>query len=180
MESADNSGNSFNMRVKIRRAGDADFDGIWEIFKEVVDAGETYPQTSDIGREEAYRLLLADPTATYVAVDQGRVVGMYYLEPNQPGRGAHVGHAGYAVARDARGRGVGRALGRHSLTEARRRGFLAMQFNLVVATNEASVALWQGLGFTVAGTLPKAFRHRELGLVDALVMYRLLDDLPGA
>lgn len=168
------------MAVEIRRAREADFDAIWEIFREVVDAGETYPQTSDLSREEAHRLLMADPTATFVALDHGRVVGMYYLEPNQPGRGAHVGHAGYAVARDARGRGVGRALGRHSLDEARRRGFLALQFNLVVATNEASVALWRSLGFTIAGTLPKAFRHRELGLVDALVMYRLLADPPGA
>ena len=36
-------------------------------------------------------------------------------------------------------------------------------------------ALWKKLGFAIVGTLPKAFRHRELGLVDAYVMYRFLD-----
>ncbi len=74
-------------------------------------------------------------------------------------------------------------MGRHSLVEARRLGFLAMQFNYVVSTNSAAVALWQKLGFSIVGTLPKAYRHERLGYVDALVMYQLLSDpdtWPGA
>ncbi|MBV9970547.1 MAG: GNAT family N-acetyltransferase, partial [Xanthobacteraceae bacterium] len=57
---------------------------------------------------------------------------------------------------------------------ARRRGYLAMQFNFVVASNEGAVALWKSLGFEVIGQVPQAFRHPALGLVDALVMYRAL------
>jgi hypothetical protein len=34
--------------------------------------------------------------------------------------------------------------------------------------------LWQSLDFVIVGTLPKVFRHRELGLVDAFVMHRFL------
>jgi hypothetical protein len=49
-----------------------------------------------------------------------------------------------------------------------------MQFNLVVATNEPSVKLWQSLGFQIVGTLPGAFRHRTLGFVDAYVMFKEL------
>jgi ribosomal protein S18 acetylase RimI-like enzyme len=53
-------------------------------------------------------------------------------------------------------------------------GFRAMQFNLVVSTNERAVRLWQRLGFATVGTLPGAFRHRELGFVDAFVMFKTL------
>lgn len=166
------------LEVNVRRADEADFDQVLEIFREVVSTGDTYPFTPDISREEVHRLLMEGPTRCYVAVEGARVLGAYYLEPNQPGLGSHVGHAGYMVAAAVRGRGIGRALGEHSLREARRLGFEAMQFNLVVATNRPSVALWRSLGFTVVGTLPKAFRHHELGLVDALVMYRFLSDQP--
>ena len=74
----------------------------------------------------------------------------------------------------AQGRGAGRAMGQHCLNEARNAGYLAMQFNFVVSTNTAGVVLWKQLGFDVVGSLPKAFRHRRLGYVDAYVMYRLL------
>jgi ribosomal protein S18 acetylase RimI-like enzyme len=72
---------------------------------------------------------------------------------------------------------VGRTLGLHCLREARRAGFQSMQFNLVVSTNQAAIALWQKLGFSIVGTLPKVFRHRERGDVDAYVMHRFLDDI---
>jgi ribosomal protein S18 acetylase RimI-like enzyme len=78
------------------------------------------------------------------------------------------------TAPEARGRGIARAMAQHSLEEARRRGFTAMQFNFVVASNEPAVRLWRDLGFAEAGRLPQAFRHPRLGLVDALVMYRML------
>ena len=75
------------------------------------------------------------------------------------------------------GQGVGRTMGLHCLREARRAGFEAMQFNFVVSTNTGAVELWKKLGFKVVGTLPKVFRHRELGHVDAYVMHRFLDDI---
>jgi hypothetical protein len=45
-----------------------------------------------------------------------------------------------------------------------------MQFHLVVSTNTAGIRCWQRNGFEVVGTLPGAFRHRQLGDVDAQVM----------
>jgi GNAT superfamily N-acetyltransferase len=80
------------------------------------------------------------------------------------------------VAPDARGQGIGRAMGEHCLCEARRLGFLAMQFNFVVSTNESAVRLWRQLGFEIVGTLPGAFRHPTKGFVDVHVMFRSLDD----
>jgi L-amino acid N-acyltransferase YncA len=78
------------------------------------------------------------------------------------------------VAPDAFGGGVGAAMGEHSLGEARRAGFRAMQFNAVVSTNARAVALWRRLGFAVVGTVPGAFAHREHGYVDLLIMHRVL------
>jgi ribosomal protein S18 acetylase RimI-like enzyme len=64
----------------------------------------------------------------------------------------------------------------HCLTEARRIGFRAMQFNFVVSTNASAIRLWQQLGFRTVGTLPGAFRHPEKGYVDVYVMFRSLVD----
>jgi len=63
----------------------------------------------------------------------------------------------------------------HSLEEARRLGFRAMQFNFVVETNETAISLWRQLGFAIIGTTPGAFRHPERGLVDAHIMFRSLE-----
>ena len=158
----------------VRRATPQDEEAIWQIFGQVVAAGDTYPYAPDTGREEALRLWLEVPRATYVAEIGGEVVGTYYIKDNQPGLGSHVCNCGYMVRSSARGRGVGRAMGTHSLDVARRLGYRGMQYNLVVATNRPSLALWRKMGFEIVGTLPGAFDHAELGLVDAHVMYRTL------
>src|SRR3546814_3874644 len=99
---------------------------------------------------------------------------MYKFGANYPGLGSHVASATYIVRPAAQGKGIGRALVQHSLSRAKNDGFMAMQFNYVVSSNAPAVELYKKLGFTIAGTLPKAFRHQQLGLVDAYVMYRFL------
>ena len=159
--------------LNIRPAIDADFAFIWPIFREVVQAGDTYAYAPHTSESEAKKIWLDAPLASYVGILDGVVVGTYYLKANQPGLGAHVCNAGYMVSAALRGRGVGRSLCLHSQEEAVRLGFRAMQFNLVVSTNPA-VKLWQALGFATVGTLPGAFEHKNLGFVDALVMYKWL------
>ena len=101
-------------------------------------------------------------------------VGTYILRPNQSGPGSHVANAGFMVAPEAQGHGVGRAMGEHCLTTAAELGFRAMQFNFVVSTNTHAVKLWQQLAFRIVGTLPGAFRHPTAGFVDVFVMFREL------
>jgi ribosomal protein S18 acetylase RimI-like enzyme len=161
-------------RVQVRPTRPADHDAIWEIFREVVAPGDTYAFAPDTSREEALWLWVVTSHASFVAESEGDILGSYFLRPNQPGLGAHVANAGYMVAGRARGRGVARAMCEHSLAEARRLGYRAMQFNFVVATNASAVHLWESMGFEVVGRLPGAFRHASLGYVDALVMYRRL------
>jgi L-amino acid N-acyltransferase YncA len=163
--------------MKIRVAAEPDHDPIWKIFRAVVASGDTFAIDPDISREEALAYWFGADTQTYVAESAGRVVGTYILRPNQSGGGSHVANAAFMVAPDARGRGVGRAMGEHCLSEARRLDFRAMQFNFVVATNESAVRLWQDLGFKIVGTLAGAFRHPEKDYIDVYVMYRpLLED----
>jgi len=158
----------------IRPAGAADWAAIWPIFAAVVARGDSYTFAPDTPEPEARRLWMGPGLAIYVAELDGEAVGTYVLKANQPGLGAHVANAGYMVRPDRFGRGIGAAMCAHSLTEARSAGFAAMQFNAVVSTNTRAIALWQRFGFTIVGTVPKAFRHRELGDVDLHVMHRFL------
>ncbi|HEU0273770.1 MAG TPA: GNAT family N-acetyltransferase [Candidatus Udaeobacter sp.] len=160
--------------MKIRLATNTDHDAIWKIFHEVVAAGDTYAIDPNISRKEALQYWCGKNTNVYVAESGGRTVGTYMLRPNQFGGGSHVANAGFMVAPEARGQGVGRAMGEHCLSEACRLAFRAMQFNFVVSTNEPAIRLWEQLGFEIVGTLPGAFRHPEKGEVNVYVMYRSL------
>jgi len=160
--------------MRIRPATAQDDDAIWRVIGPVIRAGETYALPADWSRDDALRYWRAPGHAVFVAEDNGAVVGTYYLHANQRGGGAHVANCGYVTAAEATGRGVAGAMCAHSLDVARTRGFRAMQFNLVVATNERAIRLWERCGFAVVGRLPGAFQHPRLGFVDALVMYRTL------
>jgi len=163
--------------MDIRQATATDFEAMWHIFRSAIATGDALP-FSDGFSAETFRTHWFTSQTAYVAVVESRVVGMYKMGANYPDRGSHVASATYAVLPAAQGKGIGQALVNHSLATARSEGFMAMQFNYVVSTNTPAVALYKKLGFVVAGTLPKAFKHRDLGLVDAYVMYRFLEP-PG-
>lgn len=163
-----------NSTVAIRPAAPADDDAIWAILEPIFRAGETYPIPRDISRADALAYWRTPGHAVFVAEQSGALAGTYYLRANNRGSGAHVANCGYMVASEASGRGVARAMCAHSLDMARERGFAAMQFNFVVASNERAIRLWQACGFETVGRLPQAFRHPRLGPVDALVMMRMV------
>jgi len=160
--------------LTLRAAHSGDLDAIWAIFEPVLRTGETYSLPRNMGREEALAYWLSSSHEIFVAVDNDQVVGTYYLRPNQRGGGSHVANCGYMTAAAATGRGVARAMCAHSLEQAKRRGFRAMQFNFVVGTNERAVRLWQSFGFEIVGRLPEAYLHPVVGYTDAFVMYRAL------
>jgi L-amino acid N-acyltransferase YncA len=163
--------------MQIRRAIAADFPAMWPIFEAVVATGDTYVFAPDSSREDAYEYFFGAGVTSWVAEIDGRIVGMYKLIANQRGLGSHVANASFMVSPAAHGGGIGKTMAVHCLAEARKAGFLAMQFNFVVSTNDAAVALWKALGFSIVGTLPRAFDHRKLGHVDAYVMHRFLADI---
>jgi ribosomal protein S18 acetylase RimI-like enzyme len=158
----------------IRPATAMDHDAVWTILEPMLRAGETYALPSDMTRDDALAYWFRDGNDVFVAESGTRVVGTYTLRPNQSGGGRHVANCGYVTATDAQGRGVARAMLEHSLVEATRLGYRAMQFNFVVSTNERAVTTWRAYGFEVVGRLPGAFEHPRHGYVDALVMFRAL------
>ena len=162
--------------IDIRPMTAADFERFWPTFHAVAAARQTYAYDPALTFEQARHLWLELPLHTLVAEADGVLLGSYYLKANAAGPGSHVSNCGYMVTEAARGKGVARLMCEHSQQLARDSGFLAMQFNSVVASNEVAVALWQKLGFEVVGRLPKAYRHAELGLVDCLVMYKWLGE----
>jgi len=187
--------------MRIRAATDADRDAAWNIFHEIIAAGDTYAFDPQMSREEALAYWFRADTLTFVAEDDREsigeadsflrtampsptgemknrlIVGAYILQPHQAGLGSHLANAAFMVAPDAQGSGVGREMAEHCLDQARRMGFRAVQFNFVVSTNAPAIHLWEQLGFKIVGTLPGAFHHPEKGYVDVYVLYRsLLDD----
>jgi ribosomal protein S18 acetylase RimI-like enzyme len=160
--------------MQIRLARPDDRDAIWRVLQPTIRAGETYALPTDMSEADALAYWTGPDRETFVAEEDGVILGTYYLRPNQLGGGAHVANCGYVTAPDATGRGVARRMCEHSLDQARDRGFRAMQFNFVVASNERAVRLWRSLGFETVGRLPLAFLHPRFGYTDAFVMFRSL------
>jgi len=160
----------------IRKADiERDYDGVWEIFLDVISRGDVFSFLPETPKSDLKKLWFADNMDTFVAVDNsGKIVGSYYVKPNQPGLGSHIANGGYMVHPEEKGKGIGRLLCQHSIDFAREKGYLGMQFNMVVSTNASAVKLWKSFGFSIIGTIPQAFRHQKLGLVDAYIMYKTL------
>ena len=158
----------------IRPAATADAPAIWRILEPTLRAGETYPLPLDMSEAAALAYWHQPAHEVFVAESAGAVAGTYYLRANSAAGGAHVANCGYMTGPWAWGKGIARAMCLHSFGRARERGFRAMQFNLVISTNERAVRLWQSCGMEIVGRLGEAFHHPRLGYVDALVMYRKL------
>ncbi len=166
---------SVHTAVLIRPILPADWASVWPLLHSTFQSGDTYAFATDSTEAEIHRAWVELPAATFVACNSnGQVLGTYYLKANQPGLGSHVCNCGYVVSPKAQGQGVAAAMCRHSQAQAVKLGFRAMQFNLVASSNLRAIRLWQRLGFAVIGTLPGAFRHSQLGYIDALMMYKTL------
>ena len=160
--------------MKIRKATQADYDQVWEIFKTVKSTGDTYVFDPNTAKEDLQKHWFADYMDTFVVEEQGKILGTYIIKPNQIDFGNHIANCSYMVSPNAQGKGVGKLLCEHSLAFGKEKGYRAIQFNIVVSTNIAAVKLWQKYGFQIIGTTPEAFRHQSLGLVDAYIMYKRL------
>jgi GNAT superfamily N-acetyltransferase len=157
-----------------RQAETADHDALWHMLKPVIRAGETYALETDLDRAGALAFWCAPHHEVWLAEIEGAPLGIYYMCANKPGPGAHVANCGYVTHPDAQGRGIARAMLQHSLDRARLRGFLAMQFNAVVATNARALETWLRAGFEQTGVNRASFRLPSGDLVDTCILYRAL------
>lgn len=160
--------------IHIRKSNSTDANEIWEILKAIIQEGDSFAFSPQSTRDEMLDYWFSSSKFTYTAMLDGKIVGTFFIQDNQPGLGSHIANAGYATSPKAYGQGIGKQMGIFSLEEARRLGYKAMQFNIVVKTNERAVKLWENIGFKIIGEIPEAFEHRFLGLVNAYIMYQKL------
>ena len=160
--------------AEIRIALEEDFDQIWEIFHQIVSAGDTYAIHINTNKKEAHQIWIEQPQKTYVCVEKNKVLGTYYIKQNHGGGGGHVCNCGYMVDMESGGKGLGTMMCKHSQIIAKELGYKAMQFNLVLSSNKHAVSLWTKLGFDIVGKIPNAFDHPKIGYVDALIMHKCL------
>jgi L-amino acid N-acyltransferase YncA len=162
------------MSVNIRKAGVADQEAIWSIIKQVIATGDTYSFAPDSSKEKMLSYWLGKDKHTYVAVDNNTIAGTFIIKDNQPDLGSHIANASYMVSPQSSGQGIGKLMGEFSLAEAKKLGYRAMQFNLVIKSNATAVRLWQKLGFEIIGEIPEAFNHAKNGYINAYIMFRAL------
>jgi len=162
--------------MKIRETKKEDWDSIWPIFHEIVKAGDTYAYDPNTSKEQGEKIWLDIPRKTFVFEENGKILATYYIKTNQAGPGDHVCNCGYMVSPLSRGPGLATTMCEHSQKVAIELGYQAMQFNFVASSNEGAVRLWKKLGFEIVGCLPKAFNHPTLSYVDALIMYKWLNN----
>ena len=159
--------------VEIKGYEQHDVAGMAEVWNEVVRDGIAFPQEDELDEVSAAEFF-GSQTHCGVAEEDGRVLGLYILHPNNVGRCGHIANASYAVSSEARGRGVGRALVEDSLAKAKGHGFRVMQFNAVVATNAGARHLYEKLGFTQLGAIPGGFRMPDGTYADICPYYHEL------
>ena len=161
--------------LTIRRADRNDMDAVWHIFHAVVLRADTYVFDPHTPREDLEMHWFGHHIHTFVAEWDGTVVGTYILKPNQIDLGSHIANGSYMVHPDHWNKGIGRSMGKHSLVEAKKLGFRAIQFNMVIETNKAAIYLWKSLGFKIIGTIPEAFYFKKEKYISAHIMYKYLE-----
>jgi ribosomal protein S18 acetylase RimI-like enzyme len=147
------------------------------IWNDVVAAGDSFPGDEVLSDEQAWALFEAQ-TVSVAATDGEEVMGVYILHPNNIGRCAHIANASYAVRSDKRGCGIGRALVEDCIERAKAYGYRGLQFNAVVSSNTAAIALYIKLGFRVIGTVPGGYRYQDGSYRDTLIMLKPFTNTP--
>ena len=142
----------------IREYTQADLPRMMEIWNEVVRDGIAFPQEEELTLETAHDFFAAQTFTGVAELEDGSLGGLYILHPNNVGRCGHISNASYAVDSHLRGQHIGEALVTHCLKMGRQLGFRILQFNAVVSTNHAALALYKKLGFTQLGVIPGGFR----------------------
>jgi len=162
----------------IRKADEQkDYNKVWEIFTNVISTGDTYVFDPKTPKESLHKNWVADYMDTFVAVDDNEIIlGTYIIKPNQIDLGDHIANCSYMVNPKYHGKGTRKSLCEHSIQFAKDKGYLGIQFNIVVSTNRNALELWKKYGFRIIGTTPKGFRHKKLGLVDTYIMFKDLQD----
>lgn len=161
------------MEIIVNQYNSDDLNRLIAIWNQVVEDGIAFPQTELLDMESG-KEFFESQTYCGVAKENGKILGLYILHPNNVGRCGHICNASYAVSKEARGKGIGKALVSDCLIRAKKCGFRILQFNAVVKTNTAARKLYEKLGFTQLGVIPGGFLMKDGHYEDICPYYKEL------
>ena len=163
------------MQIEIRQYEQRDAAQAAEIWNEVVEDGNAFPQMEKLD-EVTGHAFFTEQTYTGVAYDAatGELVGLYILHPNNVGRCGHICNASYAVKKSVRGQHIGEKLVKHCIAQGKTCGFRVLQFNAVVKSTTGALALYKKLGFTQLGVIPGGFLNKDGEYEDIIPHYHVL------
>ena len=148
------------MRMEIRKFQKSDLPEMIRIWNEVVEDGEAFPQEEFLNLETGKKFF-SEQSYTGVAVESGKIYGLYILHPNNIGRCGHICNASYAVSSESRRKHIGEKLVLDCMEQAKNIGFKILQFNAVVESNIHARHLYERIGFRQLGTIPNGFRMKD-------------------
>lgn len=157
------------MKVMIREFKKEDLEEMIDIWNEIIREGDAFPQEEYLTLETGFEFF-KNQTYTGVAVEDGEILGLYILHPNNVGRCSHIANASYAVKSDVRGKHIGEKLVMDSVKKAGEYGFRILQFNAVVETNYSARHLYEKIGFKKLGIIPDGFRMKD-GHYENIIVY---------
>ncbi len=158
------------MTLIIRKYNENDLIEMTQLWNDIVEEGNSFPQEEKL-TEQTAKEFFSGQSYTGVADDNGMIVGLYILHPNNVGRCSHISNASYAVKSGQRGRHIGESLVKDSIEMAKKLSFRILQFNAVVATNTSAIHLYKKLGFQQLGTIPRGFRLKDNTYVDIIPFF---------
>lgn len=160
------------MVIRIREYKKEDINEAVNIWNQVVEDGEAFPQTELLTGETGDKFF-REQSFTGIACDEenGEITGLYILHPNNIGRCGHICNASYAVRKDLRGQHIGEKPVTHCLQKGKELGFRILQFNAVVASNRYALGLYEKLGFVRLGTIPGGFLMKDGHYEDIVLHY---------
>ena len=132
-----------------------------EIWNEVVDEGIAFPQEERLNERTGKDFFGLQSYSGVAKDEDGKIIGLYILHPNNVGRCGHICNASFAVVLTARGKGVGQKLVADCIEQAKKIGFKILQFNAVVETNLSARRLYEKMGFRQLGVIPKGFKMKD-------------------
>lgn len=139
----------------------------------ITQADEYYP-TPDMERRFISELVTADNSLFLVAEHDGVIVGQLTLQGGKRRSVRHTATLGITVAREWRGRGIGRRLIEEAVAWARSSGILTRIELHVFERNIGAIRLYEQCGFVTEGRRRRAV-FRDGQYIDDLVMGLLLE-----
>ena len=162
-------------KIIVRKYEKKDLPAMIRVWNEVVEDGVAFPQEECLDEKTGAEFFAAQ---TYTAVaenmENGQVLGLYILHPNNVGRCGHICNASYAVKKTVRGQHIGEKLVKHCIAQGKTCGFRVLQFNAVVKSNTGALALYKKLGFTQLGVIPGGFLNKDGEYEDIIPHYHVL------